>query len=64
MQERQHAHLYDLHLGQGEAAGAHGHTAVTWGRLDAAVVIRVGLIAGVPDDINFICNKDIWQGQN
>lgn len=46
--------LDNLHLRQGEAAGAHGHSTVTWGWLDTAVVISVRLVAGVTNHINFI----------
>lgn len=47
-------YLNNLHLREGEAAGAHGHSTVTWGWLDTAVVICVRLVAGVPNDVNFI----------
>lgn len=52
-------HLDNLHLRQGEAASAHGHSTVTWGWLDTAVVICVRLVAGVPNHINFICKQKI-----
>jgi len=51
-------HLDNLHLRQGEAAGAHGHSTVTWGWLDTAVVISVRLVAGVTNHINFICKEN------
>lgn len=46
-------YLDDIHLGECEAAGRHGDSAVTGG----AVVIRVTLVARVADHVHLICNN-------